>query len=82
MTSDNRDPMDWVLYGSNDWGQTWTQLDSRTGETFSDDPQTKVYTIQNPGAYSTYELQIEKTANGSSSRHRRLGQPRRVRTSG
>ena len=64
-TSDDRDPMDWVLAGSNDWGQTWTQLDSRTGETFSDDPQTKVYTIQNPGAYSTYELQIEKTANGS-----------------
>ena len=57
--------MDWVLSGSNDWGQTWTQLDSRTGETFSDHPQTKVYTIQNPGAYSTYELQIEKTANGS-----------------
>ena len=28
-------------------------------------PQTKVYTIQNPGAYSSYELQIEKTANGS-----------------
>ena len=28
-------------------------------------PQTKVYTIQNPGAYSIYELQIEKTANGS-----------------
>ena len=60
-----RDPTDWVLYGSNDWGQTWTQLDSRTGETFSGHPQTKVYTIQNPGAYSSYELQIEKTANGS-----------------
>ena len=62
---DNRDPMNWVLRGSNDWGQTWTQLDSRTGETFSDHPQTKVYTIQNPGTYSIYELQIQQTANGS-----------------
>ena len=65
-SSDNsKDPMDWVLAGSNDYGQTWTQLDSRTGETFSGHPQTNVYTIQNPGAYSSYELQIEKTANGS-----------------
>jgi FG-GAP-like repeat len=57
--------MDWVLYGSNDWGQTWTPLDARTGETFSAHPQRKVYTIPNPGAYSSYELQIKKTANGS-----------------
>jgi hypothetical protein len=57
-------PMDWVLYGSNDYGQTWTPLDARTGETFSGQ-QRKVYTIQNPGTYSTYELQINKTANGS-----------------
>jgi Ca2+-binding RTX toxin-like protein len=65
-SSDNsKDPMDWALYGSNDWGQTWTQLDSRAGETFSGHPQRKVYTIQHPGAYSSYELQIEKTANGS-----------------
>jgi hypothetical protein len=64
-SSDNRDPMDWVLLGSNDWGQTWTQLDLRAGETFSDHPQTKVYAIQNPGAYSIYELRIEKTSNGS-----------------
>jgi hypothetical protein len=64
-SSNDRDPMDWVLLGSNDWGQTWTQLDSRTGETFSDHPQTKIYTIDNPGAYSTYELRVERTANGS-----------------
>jgi hypothetical protein len=64
-SSRDRDPMDWTLLGSNDWGQTWTKLDSRTGEIFSDHPQTKVYTIETPGAYSTYELRIEKTANGS-----------------
>src|SRR4029077_17968897 len=28
-------PMDWVLYGSNDFAHTWTQLDARTGQTFS-----------------------------------------------
>src|SRR5262249_35288849 len=60
----SKNPMDWVLYGSNDFGQTLTQLDARTGETFSGQ-QTKVYTIQNPGAYSNYELRVGKTANGS-----------------
>src|SRR5262249_915808 len=65
ITNNSMDPMDWVLLGSNDWGQTWTQLDSRTGETFSAHPQTKVYTIQHPGDYSIYELQINKTAGGS-----------------
>src|SRR5262249_39193699 len=60
----SEDPMDWVLYGSNDTGRTWTPLDTRTGETFSGQ-QRKVYTIQNAGAYSIYELRIEKTANGS-----------------
>ena len=38
-------------------------VDARTGQTFSG--HTNVYTIQNPGAYSSYELRIEKTANGS-----------------
>jgi hypothetical protein len=60
----SKDPMDWVLYGSNDFGQTLTPLDVRTGETFSGQ-QTNVYTIQNAGAYSSYELRIGKTANGS-----------------
>jgi hypothetical protein len=60
----SKNPMDWVLYGSNDFGQTLTQLDARTGQTFSGQ-QTNVYTIQNAGAYSNYELRIEKTANGS-----------------
>jgi hypothetical protein len=60
----SKDPMDWVLYGSNDFGQTLTPLDARTGETFSGQER-KVYTIQNPGAYSNYELRIAKTANGS-----------------
>jgi hypothetical protein len=60
----SRNPTDWVLYGSNDFGQTLTPLDVRTGETFSGQ-QTNVYTIQNAGAYSNYELRIGKTANGS-----------------
>jgi hypothetical protein len=57
-------PADWVLLGSNDWGMTWTTLDTRTGETFGGYGVRKVYPISNPGAYSSYELVIKKNASG------------------
>ncbi|MFY1691257.1 ThuA domain-containing protein [Plantactinospora sp. WMMB782] len=55
-----RDPRDWTLQGSAD-GETWTDLDRRTGETFSGRFQTKQYSFTNTQAYEYYRLNI--TAN-------------------
>lgn len=55
-----RDPKDWTLQGSND-GTSWTVLDTRTGENFTDRFQTKVYDIAAPASYRHYKLDI--TAN-------------------
>ncbi|MGH3387980.1 MAG: ThuA domain-containing protein [Actinomadura sp.] len=65
MTSANdfpgRDPKDWTLQGSQD-GESWTDLDKRTGESFPSRFQTKEYTFDNSTAYQHYRLDI--TANG------------------
>jgi glucose/arabinose dehydrogenase/type 1 glutamine amidotransferase len=58
--SPGRDPKDWTLQGSSD-GQNWTDLDTRTGETFPQRFQTKLYTFDNSQAYQYYRLDI--TAN-------------------
>jgi PKD repeat protein/type 1 glutamine amidotransferase len=55
-----RDPRDWTLQGSAD-GTNWTDLDSRTGETFPQRFQTKQYSFTNSQAYQYYRLNI--TAN-------------------
>ncbi|PYC75104.1 ATP-binding protein [Micromonospora arborensis] len=55
-----RDPKDFVVQGSND-GSTWTDLDKRTGETFSGRFTTKTYSFTNTSAYGYYRLNI--TAN-------------------
>ena len=55
------DPMDWVLCGSNDWGQTWTQLDSRTGETFSGHPQKSLH---DPESRSLFDLRTANREDG------------------
>ncbi|WP_329109497.1 ThuA domain-containing protein [Micromonospora sp. NBC_01699] len=55
-----RDPKDWTLQGSTD-GTSWTNLDTRSGETFSGRFQTKQYTFANTTAYQHYRLNI--TAN-------------------
>ncbi|MEU6645608.1 ThuA domain-containing protein [Saccharomonospora sp. NPDC046836] len=55
-----RSPRDWTLQGSAD-GQTWTDLDRQTGQTFPDPFQTKEYRFDNTQAYQHYRLDI--TAN-------------------
>ncbi|MGK5739958.1 ThuA domain-containing protein [Micromonospora sp. URMC 103] len=55
-----RDPKNWTLQGSED-GSTWTDLDTRTDETFPQRFQTKQYTFTNTKAYQHYRLNI--TAN-------------------
>ncbi|MFH8533886.1 fibronectin type III domain-containing protein [Streptomyces tendae] len=55
-----RDPRDWELRGSDD-GSTWTTLDTRTGQEFTDRFQRKTYSLGSPGYYQHYQLAI--TAN-------------------
>ncbi len=55
-----RDPKNWTLQGSTD-GTNWTNLDSRTNETFPQRFQTKEYKFDNSTAYQHYRLDI--TAN-------------------
>lgn len=67
MTSANdspqRDPTAWQLLGSNN-GITWTVLDTRSGEVFTDRFQTKKYTFSNSTAYSYYRLNITAIGSG------------------
>src|SRR3954453_7467562 len=44
--SEGRDPQDWNLQGSND-GQSWTTLDTRTGQDFPERFQTRRFDIAN-----------------------------------
>jgi predicted alpha-1,2-mannosidase len=55
-----RDPRDWALEGSAD-GSTWTTLDTRAGQDFSDRFSNREYAFTNTQAYQYYRLNI--TAN-------------------
>ena len=55
-----RDPAEWTLEGSND-GTTWTQLDKRSGQTFSQRYATQFYSADSEEAYSTYRLTVTAT---------------------
>jgi len=58
-----RDPMDWNLLGSNDEGDTWDTLDSRTGEIFASRFERQNFSISSPGAYNIYRLEITGIAD-------------------
>ena len=55
-----RDPSAWTVQGSNN-GNAWTNLDTRTGQSFSGRLVTNNYTFTNTTAYSYYRLNV--TAN-------------------
>lgn len=55
-----RDPQDWRLLGSNDGGRTWTTLDVRKGELFSERHQRRVFKVANPQAFQGYRLEIDR----------------------
>lgn len=57
-----RDPKDVTLQGSSD-GTTWTDLDRRTGLSFSGRKQKQTFTVTTPGDYTYYRLDV--TANHS-----------------
>jgi NedA-like, galactose-binding domain len=59
----DRDPTGWQLQGSN-VGNTWTTIDTRTGEAFANRWQTNFYTCTNTTAYKRYRFLV--TANNGS----------------
>ncbi|MFE9832664.1 GH92 family glycosyl hydrolase [Streptomyces halstedii] len=61
---DERDPKDWTLKGSAD-GKSWTDLDTRTGQTFAERLHTTSYDIAPGRAYQHFRLEITKN-NGAS----------------
>ena len=59
-----RDPKDFTLQGSDD-GAKWTDLDSRTGQSFAGRMATNTYSFTNTNAYAYYRLNV--TANSGDS---------------
>ncbi|MEU3183732.1 GH92 family glycosyl hydrolase [Streptomyces sp. NPDC006923] len=51
----DRAPGGWVLQGSAD-GSAWKTLDTRSGQSFAWDKQTRVFTVAKPGTYAKYRL--------------------------
>ncbi|MEU5362226.1 GH92 family glycosyl hydrolase [Streptomyces sp. NPDC005925] len=54
-------PTGWVLQGSAD-GDTWQDLDERSGESFRWDRQTRAFSVPEPGAYRHYRLVLDGEA--------------------
>ncbi|MET9100666.1 GH92 family glycosyl hydrolase [Streptomyces antibioticus] len=48
-------PSGWTLQGSAD-GTTWKTLDTRSGQSFTWDRQTRAFTVPKPGTYAKYRL--------------------------
>ncbi|MFJ2651854.1 discoidin domain-containing protein [Streptomyces sp. NPDC087420] len=61
--SPDRDPRDWHLQGSHDGG-TWTTLDTRTGEGFTQRFETRAFVFANTVSYRRYRLRITGNAGG------------------
>jgi predicted alpha-1,2-mannosidase len=57
----SRDPRDWTVQGSQD-GETWTSLDARSDQEFSERFQTKEYRFENAQAYRYYRLDITRNS--------------------
>ena len=60
-----RDPEDWRLLGSNDDGKTWTVLDVRKGETFSERHQRRVFKLTSSSPFNLYRLQVDRVRDPS-----------------
>jgi hypothetical protein len=60
-----RDPSAWQFQGSND-GTTWTTLDTRTAQVFTNRFQTNGYTCANNTAYTSYRLNITANSGATS----------------
>lgn len=70
--SQERDPKDWTVLGTNDsaaaadpTGDGWTQLDTRSGESFSQRHETDGFSIADSGAYKYYQLRVTADQGGT-----------------
>ncbi|WP_405990257.1 GH92 family glycosyl hydrolase [Streptomyces sp. NBC_00986] len=54
-------PTGWTLQGSAD-GSTWKTLDKRSGESFTWDKQTRVFSVKSPGSYAHYRLVLNSSS--------------------
>jgi len=57
-----RDPRNWELLGSNDDGKTWTVVESRTNEIFTERLERRVFTLTSAASFRLFRLQIEACA--------------------
>jgi len=55
-----RDPENFTLLGSNDGGNSWTELTSWLGESFDARFQRRLFSVDNSLAYGSYRLNITK----------------------
>ncbi|MGG7666957.1 GEVED domain-containing protein [Dyadobacter sp. BHUBP1] len=62
----SRAPRDWTFQGSND-GTTWTDLDTRSGQSFAYTGQSRVFSFANTSAYMQYRLLITETSDPNES---------------
>lgn len=67
-------PKEFALYGSND-GQTWDNLDSRTGQSFNWVRQTRPFAVDNDKAYNYYRLDLKADINITVSEIELMGYP-------
>jgi len=68
-----RDPRDWQLLGSDD-GKTWTTLDTRTGEQWSQRLEKHSFTCKNTKAYRYYRLSISAVRDPSTANCVQIGE--------
>ena len=61
--SPNYAPSAWILCGSDD-NSTWTELDSRSEQTFADEAEEKYYLLPNLTPYRFYRLEIKGNHGG------------------
>jgi len=63
--SNERDPNNWNILGSNDNGASWATLDTRTGELFTARFQKRSFQFTNSTGYNIYRLEITKVRGGT-----------------
>jgi|GEM_PF-7086061 len=68
------DPFGWTLQGSNDYGQTWTSLDTQNDFAFSSRNETRSFQVSSPGSYRLYRLEFSRARNTSSARSIRIAE--------
>lgn len=61
--SPNRDPKNWILYGSDD-GKEYKEIDRRENIEFPERKQTQYFELATPVSYKYFKLEIQELKNG------------------